>query len=105
MDEGDEDKVIFEEDNEFHMKSRRLLGKPETPGMVRFLLNTGIVKNEKQALIVLIGVIIVVVVATIWVFRVMNKDGVGYIIDSQGRKITAEEYIRLIKTGRDPLNK
>ena len=41
--------VVFE-DNDFHIRSRRIFGEPETPTMVKFLLNHGIAKNEKQAL-------------------------------------------------------
>ena len=35
--------------NNFNYKSRVILGQPETPKMVKFLIGKGIVKSEKQA--------------------------------------------------------
>lgn len=44
--------IEFEENNlseSNRFKSRVVLGIPQTPGMVNFLIGKGVIKNEKQA--------------------------------------------------------
>jgi len=96
----------FVEDNEFHIKSRRLLGEPTTPSMIRFLLRTGIAKNEKQALFVLIGIVVAVLGLTFYLANVMliGPKGSDYIEDRFGNQYTTEQYIELLKQGKDPLS-
>jgi hypothetical protein len=98
--------VDFMEDNEFHIKSRRLLGEPTTPSMVRFLLRSGVVKNEKQALLVLIGVVIAVLALTFYLGNILlgSPDGPTYIEDRFGNRYTPEEYVGYINKGIDPLS-
>jgi len=97
--------IDFHEENEFHIRSRRLLGEPETPSMIRFLLRTGVVKNEKQAVSILIGVILVALSATFFIVRGgVGAGGDGYITGLDGVKYSIEEYERLGAQGRDVLN-
>jgi hypothetical protein len=97
--------ISFHEDNEFHIRSRKLLGEPETPSMIRFLLRTGIVKDEKQALYVLIGVIVVALSSTVFLIRSeFSNPEIEYVVDKNGNKIETEEYIRMLGRGENPLN-
>lgn len=96
--------VEFVEQNEFHIKSRRLFGEPETPGMIRFLLKTGVAKNEKQAVIVLTIVIILSITATLFIIHSrINQSGSNLITDANGKTYTVEQYVELVRQGRDPL--
>ncbi len=47
-----ENNITFESDK-FKYKSRVILGQTQVPGMTKFLLGKGIVKNEKKAMIIL----------------------------------------------------
>ena len=97
--------IDFHEENEFHIRSRRLLGEPETPSMIRFLLRTGVVKNEKQAVSILIGVILVALSATFFIARGgVGNAGDGYIVGADGYKYDFEEYVDLVNQGKDPLD-
>lgn len=96
----------FVEENDFHIKSRRLLGEPTTPSMVRFLLRTGVVKTEKQALIFLIIFVVIVIILTIYLANVLlvGSSGDSTITDRFGNEYTAEEYFELLGQGKDPLS-
>lgn len=60
-----ENNVTFE-DSKFKIKSRTILGKPEVPGLIKFLVNKKIVKNEKQAMLVmLISFILIIIISVI----------------------------------------
>lgn len=97
--------IEFEEDNnEFHIKSRKILGEPETPSMTKALLKTGIVKNEKQALIVLILLAVSMIGAAIFIFRSNNGNYEVYFTDPNGVRYEPAEYIEMVKNGYDPLN-
>lgn len=96
--------VDFVEQNEFHIKSRKLFGEPTTPTMIRILLRTGIVKNEKQALIVLIGIVILLFTLTFTLINNrFNSSLNNIVIDAQGNSYTFEHYIELVRQGKDPL--
>lgn len=58
------------EDNSFKFKSRTILSESTVPGLTRFLLKKGIVKNEKQANIFMIFMSIVFFLAAGFVFIV-----------------------------------
>lgn len=100
------DGIRFNEEEEFHIKSRKLFGEPTTPSMVRFLLRFGIVKNEKQALIVLIIFVAIVIFITIYLSNVFLVSGGGpsYVKDRFGVKYTPEQYFKLRQEGKDPLS-
>lgn len=98
------DRVDFIEQNEFHIKSRRILGDLETPTMIRILLKVGIVKTEKQALFVLLGVSALVLFFTIFLINArINPATSNIVVDTQGNTYTFEQYIELVRQGRDPL--
>lgn len=93
------DNIQFEDGgSEFHIKSRRIFGDPETPTMIRLLLKYKIVKNEKQAVAVLLGIILVALSATFLLYFKMNYSN-NVVILKNGAKITVEEYVKGLKLG------
>lgn len=60
--------ITFDE-SKFKLRSRRILGQPEVPTMIRFLVTKGLVKTEGQAVGILLGICVLLVVATIFVFK------------------------------------
>ena len=66
--------VGFEEENNFSA-DRFVAASGELPMMVKLLLKIGVVKNEKQANYVLIGIAVCAVLLTIWVVRSSFGDG------------------------------
>ncbi len=102
----DNSDIQFEEEygnTEFHFKSRKILGEPTTPTMVNFLLNKGIVKNEKQATIVLLLCILIFLGLSVFILRsaLINDEQLIY-IDKYGREIPFDEYINLLNKGQKP---
>lgn len=96
--------VVFNEDEqEFHIKSRKILGEPETPTMIRLLLKSGAAKNEKQALTILLVAVLFMVVATILIIWQPNLKG-DKVTTADGKVYEAKEYFRLVDSGHDPLN-
>jgi Flp pilus assembly protein protease CpaA len=65
--------VQFEEDN-LNYKSRSILGLPQQPGMVRFLIKKGIAKTEKQAFYFLVATAIISAISCIVIFYLNNSD-------------------------------
>lgn len=99
--------VEFEENNnEFHIKSRRLLGEPETPAMIRALLKTGVVKNEKQAVVILL-IFIIVIFSISWfvVQGAVNPKLEFQIKDKYGNEYEVEEFKELLESGFNPLDR
>ncbi|MBC7982068.1 hypothetical protein H7X65_03250 [Candidatus Parcubacteria bacterium] len=66
--------ITFENDNNFKYKSRVVFGQAEVPGMVRFLMRKGIVKNEKTAQTFMVGAIIAFFVSSLIVFAIFVFD-------------------------------
>ena len=98
------DRVDFLEKNEFHIRSRKLFGDPTTPTMITILLRTGVAKNEKQALAILLGVIaITLTLASILLYSRLTPPTSTLITDQQGNVYTFEQYIELVRNGKDPL--
>lgn len=97
------DRVDFLEKNEFHIKSRRLLGEPTTPTMVSLLLRTGLAKNEKQAVLILAAVILGTLGLTFALIFSRTSSGSDMIVDAQGNAYTVQEYIELVRQDKDPL--
>ncbi len=97
------DRVDFIEQNEFHIKSRKLFGDPTTPTMISVLLRTGIAKNEKQALFILIGIITATLSLTFWLIHARNIPANNIVVDRAGNSYTFDEYINLVREGKDPL--
>jgi hypothetical protein len=97
------DRVDFIEQNEFHIKSRKLLGDPTTPTMIRVLLRTGLAKNEKQALIILLSLIGVTLTLTCTLIYSRSIPSNNLVIDKAGNSYTFDQYIELVRAGKDPL--
>lgn len=98
------DRVDFIEKNEFHIKSRKLFGEPTTPTMVIILLKTGIAKNEKQALAILLGSVAAILALTSWLlYTRINPATDNIVVDQSGNTYTFEQYIDLVRQGKDPL--
>ena len=57
------------DESQFKIRSRRLLGEPEIPGMIRFMVTKGIVKTEKQAVGVMLACVGLLIVASVVIFR------------------------------------
>ncbi len=55
--------ISFDEDK-YKIKSRVVLGKPQVPFMIRFLVNKKIVKNEKTAVILMIVLFLISIVGS-----------------------------------------
>lgn len=95
--------ISFHEDNEYNMRSRATLGIPESSGMIRFLLRNNLAKDERQANYILIGVILVTVIVTVFLLQ-RDNNSVDYVIGADGVQYSADEYIELLKDGRDVLD-
>lgn len=70
--------------------------------MVRFLLKKRIVRGERRAVILLIGISLACwsLVAAILILRHHRSD---VVIDRCGNAYTAEQYLGLVRLGKDPL--
>ncbi len=68
-----ENSISFDE-NKYKIKSRSILVQAEVPKMITFLTTKGIVKNEKQAQMVLLGATACFFIASIFVFMVFVLD-------------------------------
>jgi len=98
------DRVDFIEKNEFHIRSRKLFGEPTTPTMVVILLKTGIAKNEKQAFAILLTTVAVALALTsLLLYTRINSASSNTIVDQAGNTYTFDEYINLVRQGKDPL--
>jgi len=97
-------RVEFNEENEFHTKSRALFGDPKTPTMIRLLLKTGIVRNEKQAVAVLLIMVVLMVGVTLWILNGRDSASNRFVAPD-GTVYTAEEYGELLQAGIDPFDR
>lgn len=55
------------DDNNFKFKSRSIFGSSEIPGMTKFLVGKGLVKNETQAMYFMIILIIIFVCTSMYI--------------------------------------
>ena len=60
--------------NNSDYKSRSILSTSQTPGMAKFLINKGIVKNEKQARGILLTITTISLLASIYIFATFVFD-------------------------------
>ena len=96
-------RVEFNEENEFHIKSRALFGDPQTPTMIRLLLKTGIIKSERHAVFALLIIVVLMISATWWILNDRNSAS-DLFIGPDGTEYTSEEYFDLVDEGLDPLS-
>jgi len=99
--------VEFEDEyqgSDFHIRSRRLLGEKTTPSMVSFVMNKGIVKTEKQAVIFLSILIGLFLLLSVFIIRtsLINNEPLR-VVDKYGRTIPFEEYVDALAQGTDLL--
>ena len=102
----DED-IQFEEDygdSKFHIRSRKLLGEPTTPAMINFLISKKVAKDEKQALIILVSVIVIFLGLSIFIIdKSINNDEPLIIVNKYGQQIPFEDYVEMLNQGGEPI--
>jgi hypothetical protein len=59
--------ITFDE-SKFTIKSRRILGELEVPTMIKVLVNRHIVKNEKQAVTLMLALVVILIIISIFLF-------------------------------------
>ncbi len=57
------------DESKFKLRSRKILGEPEIPTMIRFLVSKGFVKTENQAVGLMLGLCLVIVASTVFIFK------------------------------------
>jgi hypothetical protein len=67
IDISTESSITFDE-SKFNIKSRKVLGELEVPTMVKILVNKHIVKNEKQALGLMLTAVVILIIVSIFLF-------------------------------------
>lgn len=106
MVEINERSVEFEDDNmqnEFRIRSRKLLGQKTRPAIINFLLKNKLIKSEKQAMIiVLIGIALFLGLSVYIINSSLAAPGNLFVSDQYGRKLPYEEYVARIKRGEEP---
>lgn len=95
--------IEFEEEydgSEFHIRSRKLLGGKTTPTMINFLIDRGVAKTEKQALVLSLVVILLFLGISIFIIRntFVNNEPLE-IVDKYGRSIPFNEYVDQLNQG------
>lgn len=104
MADGD---IQFEEDygdSRFHIRSRKLLGDPTTPTMINFLLDKKIAKNEKQAMIILLVVIVIFLsLSTFIINKSLSNNEELIIVNKYGQEIPFEDYVEMLNRGVEPI--
>lgn len=102
----DED-IQFEEeygDSKFHIRSRKLLGEPTTPAMINFLISKKVAKDEKQALIILVSIIVIFLGLSIFIIdKSINNDEELIIVNKYGQQIPFEDYVGMLNQGSEPI--
>jgi hypothetical protein len=94
---SNENNITFENDS-VRYRSRSILGVPQVPKMVTFLTNKGLVKNERQAKAVLLGMTACFFVASIVVFMVFVLE-----VDINGGR--GQTTVEEMQAGRDRFEK
>jgi hypothetical protein len=61
-----ENNISFNNEVKFKIRSRSILGAPEIPTMIRVLVKKGLVKNEKQAIAVLMTAVVLFISFTVF---------------------------------------
>jgi hypothetical protein len=95
--------IEFEEEydgSEFHIRSRKLLGEKTTPTMITFLMDRGVAKTEKQALLIAVIMILIFLGVSIMIIRnTFVNDQPLEIVDKYGRSIPFDEYVIQLNAG------
>ena len=62
------------DESKFKLRSRAVLGDPEVPTVIRFLVTKNIVKTENQAVVVMLAACVLIIATTVFVFRSSGVD-------------------------------
>lgn len=84
-------KILYEDRNEFQLKSLKYLTGKNQPAMIRFLVDRGIIKSEKGARLILVAFVVICLAASYFILNAAF--GSKPIIDENGREITVEEFL------------
>lgn len=57
------------DESQFKIRSRRIIGEPEIPTMIRVLVKNKFVKTENQAVAVLLTVVALFIIATVFIIN------------------------------------
>ncbi len=57
------------DESKFKLRSRAVLGEPQVPGMIRFLVGKNLVKTETQAITILLIIIVLIIGVTVFIFK------------------------------------
>lgn len=57
------------DESKFKLRSRAVLGEPQVPGMIRFLVQKNLVKTETQAITILLIIAALIVGVTVFIFK------------------------------------
>lgn len=101
------DEILFDDEygnSNFEIKTKKVLNLSNRPTMVIFLVEKKIVKNDKQANILLSIIILLMILLSIFIFKnsTSNTEKI-IVIDKYGQEITFDKYVEMIKNGNDPL--
>lgn len=86
-------------DNEFELKSRKILGDPVTPSMITTLKKVGFVKKDSQALTFLI-LVVLGCCAGVYYFLSPGENKTG-VVTSSGDTVSIEIYTSSLEKGID----
>lgn len=92
--------ISFDE-NQYKIKSRSILGASQVPAMTKFLLNKHIVKTEKSAHALLLGLTGIFFLAAVYVFAVFVFE---VEIGDEAPKLTPEQ-LQIIQEKKERLQK
>lgn len=57
------------DESQFKLRSRKILGEPEVPAMIRVLVTKGIVKTERQAITFLLVIVAVFIAISVFIVK------------------------------------
>lgn len=102
-----DDDIQFDEEygnSNFHIRSRKILGEPTTPSMITFLLKKKIAKNEKQATIILLLIIVLFLgLSSFIIYRTIHKSKELVIVNKYGQEIPFDTYVEMLNRGVEPI--
>jgi hypothetical protein len=89
---------VFETKRIFRILSRQILGEPETPKMITFLIKRHVVKTELKALAILLLIIVFSTSTSLYLlWKTYYTSNIVTFTD--GTQVTADEYIKGVKSG------
>lgn len=75
---------------------------PQNSNITNFVIKIGLAQNEKQANVILIVLLLIMLGTSIWLVMGRNIKN-NYVVGDDGKKYSFEEYESLSKEGKDPL--